>query len=80
MNVSKIIIKLNIFKYIRIFFFFFSKFPMNNEIIFRGEKTSISSKLAISTIIISLRHNYSDNGEILFRGHESFSHGRRSLV
>lgn len=79
MNVSKIIIKLNIFKYIRIFFFF-SKFPMNNEIIFRGENTSISSKLAISTIIISLRHNYSDNGEILFRGHESFSHGRRSLV
>lgn len=53
---------------------------MNNEIIFRGENTSISSKLAISTIIISLRHNYSDNGEILFRGHESFSHGRRSLV
>lgn len=56
---------------------------MNNEIIFRGEKTSISSKLAISTIIISLHtiiHNYSDNGEILFRGHESFSHGRRSLV
>lgn len=53
---------------------------MNNEIIFRRENTSISSKLAISTIIISLRHNYSDNGEILFRGHESFSHGRRSLV